>query len=91
MQELQKLSEKLDLLLKKYGELQVENTRLKKTVSDQLKEMEQLNRKFALLEDNMASVQLGKNVLTVNDKIAVTRQIDTVIGDIDKILATLND
>jgi predicted nuclease with TOPRIM domain len=91
MQELQKLGEKLDLLLKKYGELQAENTRLKKTVSDQLKEMEQLNKKFASLEDNMASVQLGKSVLTVNDKIAVTRQIDTVIGDIDKILATLND
>lgn len=91
MQELQKLSEKLDLLLKKYGELQAENTQLKRTVSAQLKEMEQLNGKFAALENNMASVQLGKSVLTVNDKIAVTRQIDTVIGDIDKILATLND
>ncbi len=91
MQEIQKLSEKLDLLLKKYGELQAENTRLKKTVANQLKEMELLNGNFAALETNMASVQLGKSVLTVNDKIAVSRQIDTVIGDIDKILATLND
>jgi uncharacterized coiled-coil DUF342 family protein len=91
MQELQKLSEKLDTLLKKYGDLQAENDRLKRTVAGQLKQMEDLNNKFATLEDNMASVQIGKSVLSVNDKAAVTRQIDTVIGDIDKILATLND
>ena len=91
MQELQTLSQKLDLLLKKYGELQAENNRLKKTVGEQLKSIEQLNDKFQSLEENMAAVQLGKNVLNVNDKAAVTKQIDTVIGEIDKILATLND
>lgn len=91
MQELQKLSEKLDTLLKKYSELQAENNRLKKTIASHVETMEQLNHKIGDLENNMATVQLGKNVLSVNDKIGVTRQIDTVIGEIDKILATLND
>ncbi|MBL7719473.1 MAG: hypothetical protein JNL72_11595 [Flavipsychrobacter sp.] len=91
MQELQKLSEKLDTLLKKYSELQAENNRLKKTIVSHVETMEQLNHKIGDLENNMATVQLGKNVLSVNDKIGVTRQIDTVIGEIDKILATLND
>lgn len=91
MQELQTLSDKLDLLLKKYGELQAENKRLKKTISDQLKSIEQLNGKFSELEDSMAAVHLGTSVLTVNDKVLVRKQLDTVIGEIDKILSTLND
>ncbi len=91
MQELQKLSEKLDLLLKKYGELQAENDRLKKTISEQLKSIETLNGKVGTLEDKMASVRLGQSALSVNDKIAVTKEIDTVISEIDKILVSLND
>ena len=91
MQELQKLSEKLDLLLKKYGELQTENDRLKKTISEQLKSIENLNGKVSSLENRIASVKLGQSVLSVNDKIAVTKEIDTVISEIDKILVSLND
>ncbi|HYD22412.1 MAG TPA: hypothetical protein VEB40_13110 [Flavipsychrobacter sp.] len=91
MQALQILTEKLDLLLKKYAELQAENKQLKKTISEQLKSIEQLNKKFELLEENMMAIQLGKNVLDNNGKLAMNKQIDTVIGEIDKILATLND
>ena len=91
MQALQILTEKLDLLLKKYAELQAENKQLEKTISEQLKSIEQLNKKFELLEENMMAIQLGKNVLDNNGKLAMNKQIDTVIGEIDKILATLND
>ena len=91
MQALQILTEKLDLLLKKYAELQAENKQLKKTIADQLKQMELLNKKFDSLEENMVAIQLGKNFLDNNDKLAMTKQIDTVVGEIDKILATLND
>ena len=91
MQALQILTEKLDLLLKKYAELQAENKQLKKTISEQLKSIEQLNKKFELLEESMMAIQLGKNVLDNNGKLAMNKQIDTVIGEIDKILATLND
>jgi chromosome segregation ATPase len=91
MQALDTLSEKLDLLLKKYAELQAENKRLTKTIGEQLRTIEQLNSKFQSLEENMVAIQLGKNFLDTNDKLAMTRQIDTVVGEIDKILATLND
>ncbi len=91
MQALQILTEKLDLLLKKYAELQAENKSLKKTIGEQLKSIEQLNKKFDSMEQNMAAIQLGKNFLDNNDKLAMTKQIDTVVGEIDKILATLND
>jgi DNA repair exonuclease SbcCD ATPase subunit len=91
MEALQNLSGKLDLLLKKYAELQAENKRLKKTISEQLKSIEQLNKKFDSLEENMVAIQLGKNFLDNNDKLSMTKQIDTVIGEIDKILVTLND
>ena len=91
MQAIETLNAKLDLLLKKYAELQAENKQLKKTVTEQLKSIEQLNKKFGALEENMVAVQLGKNIMTNNDKLGMTRQIDTVIGEIDKILATLND
>ena len=91
MQELQRLSEKLDLLLKKYGELQSENDRLKKTITEQLKSIETLNGKVGSLEGRIASVGLGQSVLSVNDKMAVTKEIDAVISEIDKILVSLND
>lgn len=91
MQALQILTEKLDLLLKKYAELQAENKSLKKTIGEQLASIEQLNKKFDSMEQNMAAIQLGKNFLDNNDKLAMTKQIDTVVGEIDKILATLND
>jgi hypothetical protein len=91
MQALDILTGKLDLLLKKYAELQAENKRLAKTIGEQLKSIEQLNSKFQSLEENMVAIQLGKNFLDNNDKLAMTKQIDTVVGEIDKILATLND
>ena len=91
MQELQLLNEKLDLLLKKYTALQAENSRLKETVSKQLKSIEGLNSKLSSLEENIGSAQIGKAVISNDEKNGVRKQIDNVIGEIDKILNTLND
>jgi len=91
MQELQLLNEKLDLLLKKYTALQAENSRLKETVSKQLKSIEGLNSKLSSLEENIGSAQIGKAVISNEEKNGVRKQIDNVIGEIDKILNTLND
>jgi len=91
MQELQLLNEKLDLLWKKYTALQAENARLKDTVSKQLKSIEGLNSKLSSLEENIGSAQIGKAVISNDEKNGVRKQIDNVIGEIDKILNTLND
>jgi hypothetical protein len=39
----------------------------------------------------MVAVQIGKSVLTEDEKVKMRQQIDTVIGEIDKILTNLND
>lgn len=91
MLELQILNEKLDLLLKKYTALQAENKRLKQTISQQIKSMDSLNAKLEGLEKNMAAVHTDNVMLTTQDKAGMRKQLDTVIGEIDKILTTLND
>jgi uncharacterized coiled-coil protein SlyX len=91
MQELQLLSDKLDQLIRKYEAVQAENTSLKQTVSNQLKTIETLNGKLANLEDSLQAVQLGKTLSTDKDKESVRKQLDGIIGEIDKILTTLND
>jgi hypothetical protein len=91
MQELQVLNDKLDVLLKKYTALQVENRRLKDTVARQTESVKELNGKLSDLEQNMVAVQIGKTVLSDEERQKVRKQLDDVIGEIDKILTTLND
>jgi predicted nuclease with TOPRIM domain len=91
MQELELLNNKLDTLLQKYTALQVENKRLQGALALQTKSMEDLNGKLAKLEQNIAASAIGKDLLKDDEKQAVKKQLDTVIAEIDKILATLND
>jgi len=91
MQELELLNNKLDTLLQKYTALQAENKRLQGALAQQTRSMEDLNGKLASLEQNMAASAIGKDLLKDDEKQAVKKQLDTVIAEIDKILATLND
>ena len=91
MQELQLLNDKLDVLLKKYITLQAENKRLKDTIDKQTDSIQGLTGKLSDLEQNMVAVQIGKSVLSDEERIKMRKQLDSVIGEIDKILTTLND
>ena len=91
MLELQLLSDKLDVLIKKYEQVQAENASLKQTVATELKSIEKLNGKLADLEDRLLAVQVGQVITNDKDKAVVRKQLDNVIGEIDKILTTLND
>lgn len=91
MQELQLLNDKLDVLLKKYITLQAENKRLKDTIDKQTESIQGLTGKLSDLEQNMVAVQIGKSVLSDEERIKMRKQLDNVIGEIDKILTTLND
>ncbi len=91
MQQLQALGNKLELLLKKYATLQAENQRLKETVSKQTNSIDKLHQKLSALEDGMAGIHAANAVLTTSDKNGMRKQLDTVIGEIDKILTTLDD
>lgn len=91
MESLSLLNEKLDVLLKKYTLLQAENNRLQITVADQKKQIDTLSGKLTMLEENLMASQMSSSVLNDNDKEVVKKQLDTVLGEIDKLLATLND
>jgi len=91
MQELQLLNDKLDLLLKKYAALQAENKRLKATMSYQLQSIESLNDKLTSLEQDMITIQVGRAVSGSKEKEGMRKQLDNIIGEIDKILNALND
>ena len=91
MQELELLKGKLDMLLKKYAALQAENKSLKETIGSQQKSVDTLNSKLAGIEENMAHSHIGKTVADDSERIALRKQLDGVIGEIDKILTTLND
>ncbi len=91
MQELQQLNDKLDMLLRKFTALHAENTRLKSAAAKHLKTIESLNAKLDASEHNVTAAQIGKNVLSGEDKEVMRKQIDTVISEIDKILNTLDE
>jgi hypothetical protein len=91
MQELQLLNNRLDMLLKKYAALQVENRGLRDTVAKQTETIQGLNGKLSDLERNMVGIQIGKTVLSEEEKQDMKKQLDSVIGEIDKILTTLDD
>lgn len=91
MQQLDVLNTKLDVLLKKYAALQAENKSLKDTVARQLQQIDALNEKAGRLEEDRHVADIGKVVADNTDKAGVRKQIDSLIGEIDKILITLND
>jgi len=91
MHELELLSNKLDALLKKYAALQAENTGLKDTIAQQQQKLDALNSQVGKLEQSAATTQIGKTVADEEERKALRKQLDGVIGEIDKILTTLND
>ena len=91
MEALDKLNKKLDTLLKKYAALESENKRLKDTIAAQIKTTDQLHKQIESMEQGMVSVNLGRATGNEEENEHMRRQLDTVIGEIDKILTTLND
>lgn len=91
MQELTLLHNKLDKLLKKYAALQAEKDGLLATLRRQNEDMERLNKKVASLEEELNLAKTGDVITGKDDKAAVRKQLNSLIGDIDKLLASLND
>ena len=91
METIQLLNDKLDKLIKKYTALNADNKRLRSTIDGQNKVIQRLNKRVASLDNGMVSVQLGKAQVSDEEKENMSRQLDGVIAEIDKILNTLND
>lgn len=91
MQELDLLNDRLELILKKYTALQAENKKLQQVIVQQRMSIEELNGKMGQLEEELLTSKTSSAIHDDNDKKVMKKQIDTLIGDIDTILATLND
>ncbi len=91
MQDLDVLNDKLELLLTKYAALKQERDHLQGTIVKQNKLIEELNNKLIVLEDNLEAKKTSAGIADEKDKKAMKKQIDALIGDVDKIMATLDD
>jgi len=91
MEAIDHLNKKIDLLLKKHAAVVTENDRLRSIIDGQNKVIQSLNKKTATLENSMVSVKLHHTDVGDEEKEQMKAQLDAVIGEIDKILSTLND
>jgi len=91
MQELDLLNSKLEILIKSYKSIQAENAGLKQTIVGQSETIQQLNTQIRTLEQRLADRQITDSFAEDKNKDVVRKQLDVVIGEIDKILNSLND
>lgn len=91
MEAIDQLNKKIDTLLKRYAALEAENRKLKDAVATQAKANDKLSKKLASLEKEMVSVDLAGAGMDEDTRENMRGQLDSVIGEIDKILHTLND
>lgn len=91
MQELTLLHTKLDSLLKKYTTLQQENLRLTKELGKKNEELNKLEGKVTTLKEKLATEGTVNALADKDGKQIVKQQLNVLIKDIDKLLASLND
>ena len=91
MEVLNELNGKVNQLLKRYATLEAENKKLKATIEALSDKEKQMVTHIASLEDKMVSVNLSGTVADDSEKAEMRKQLDMLIGDIDRILNTLND
>lgn len=91
MQELTLLHTKLDSLLKKYTTLQQENLRLTNELGKKNEELDKLEGKVTTLKEKLATEGTVNALADKDGKQIVKQQLNVLIKDIDKLLASLND
>lgn len=91
MQELSILHTKLDKLLRQYLALEAERDALLLTIGRQKEEIAELEKRAGQVEEQLNLDRTGEALAGKEDKQAVRKQLNALIGDIDKLLASLND
>ena len=91
MNSLELLKEKVGLLLKKHSALVAENAKLIKQIETQNNTIAGLKSDLAKVEQVGSNIDIEKAGVSVEEKDKMRKQLDSVIGEIDKILVTLND
>ena len=91
MKEVQELEERLSVLLKQFAALRTENKRLKRTVTEKDNEISKLQQQLEEAQQGLLANDIAKALPTLKEKQKTRKQLDAVIGEIDKILTSLND
>ena len=89
MKQLEQLNEKVGLLLKKTAALEKENALLKGTIAKHQEELRKTRQNSGSMD--AVGALLASDAVGDEDKKEMRAKLDVVIGEIDKILATLND
>ena len=91
MDGLEVLRERVQALLKSYAALQRDRERLRKEAEALRAEREVLQARLHHAEESLLAVRIGKSISDEPTRAQSRKKLDEVIGEIDKILTTLND
>jgi regulator of replication initiation timing len=89
MKELEILNDRVDRLLQQYTALQAENSQLQETIAQQKMKIEELEKKATTRVKKESKVSDAPPDQV--EKLAIRKEIDGLIAEIDKVLITLND
>ena len=85
------LQDRVSALLKRFSAVMRERDGLKKELEELRAENDDLRSRLNRAEEHTLALQIGKSMPDESAKAQARKQLDAVIGEIDKILTTLND
>ncbi len=85
------LKERVDALLKSYAALLRERNALRKELKGKEQEQQELAERLRIAEEELLALQIGKAIPDTAARTRNRKKLDAVIGQIDKILTSLND
>jgi hypothetical protein len=88
---IKRIQEKLQRLLKQYGELQKENTQLKKELEKSSKQSSQHLQTIETLKQQVEILKISSGNWDTNDKKEFEKRISHYIKEIDKCIALLSE
>lgn len=90
-QHIQRINEKLQLLLKQYRTLQKENEKLKKELADTKALHIEKNRQLEELEQRVAILKTATNNMKEEDKRDLEKRLNVYIKEIDRCISMLSE
>ena len=85
------LRQKLDKLIRRFNETSAALKAKEKALKEQEEEAAMLRTQLEKAEERLLALEIGKAIPDAESRAASRRQLDSVIGEIDKILRSIND
>lgn len=91
MESLLLLRQKIELLIREHSGVKAALATANKTLAAKDVEIEQIRTQLKTAEERLLALEIGKAIPDAKSRASSRRQLDAVIGEIDKILTTLHD